>query len=372
MLSRTQSPDADLSFRLASCANEGRAKSSGVLGSADGANMNVRLSHYWLPWATLLAIVTGLVLLAGALPSWQPNTSGPSTDVVGGTGWPRTLVESYPDGTRTRSIVLNGPPQRIVSVTLATDEILLDLLGPERILALSYLAAEEGSLIADRIGNVQHFVGTDVESIIALKPDLCFLASYNREEVRSLLIDSGVPVYVFRSFDGVEDVRRNIRTIGRAVGAEQQAEQLIGTMDRKIESVARRLPPRDKWPSALVYGQSGWVAGTGTTQTDLFAAAGLRNAAADAGIAGFAQVSEEEVLALAPDYLVVVQQSVRMAQHEEWLLNNPALAPLPAVRDKRFLTLPGPLLTTASHRIADAVFELASQAYPNRFSDAQQ
>ena len=286
-------------------------------------------------------------------------------------GWPRTLVETDPDGTPRRSIVLARPPQRIVSVTLVTDEILLDLLGPDRILAVSYLAAKEGSLVADRLGNIQHFVGTDVESIIALEPDLCFLASYNREEVRSLLIDSGVPVYVFRSFEGLSDIRRNVRTVGRAVGAEQQAEQLIADMDRKIESVARRLPPRGTWPSALVYGQSGWVAGSGTTQTDLFAAAGLRNAAADAGIAGFAQVSEEEVLALAPDYLVVVRQSSDMEKHEEWLLDNPALAPLPAVRDKCFITLSEPLLTTASHRIADAVIELARQAYPDRFADAQ-
>jgi iron complex transport system substrate-binding protein len=252
---------------------------------------------------------------------------------------------------------------------LATDEILLDLVDSRRIVALSLFAPARGSLIADRVGSIDHFVEADVETIMSLEPDLCFLASYNREETRSLLVDSGIPVFVFHNFRSLDDVRDNIRTVGQAVGAEAEAEELIAEMDRKIAWVAQRLPPREQWPCVLVYGESGWATGAGTTQTEIFEAAGLLNAAAEAGISGYAHVSEEEVLSMAPDYFLVVGRTIAMARQKEWLLDNPALAPLEAIRERRFFTLDEALLSTASHHIADSVVELACQAYPNRFPD---
>jgi iron complex transport system substrate-binding protein len=143
-------------------------------------------------------------------------------------------------------------------------------------------------------------------------------------------------------------------------------------MDAKLNSVAARLPAEKEWPSALTYGPSGWVEGASTSQTEIFRAAGLRNAAVEAGFRGYVQVSEEQVLAMEPDYLVLVEHSINMQQQKHWLTENPALAPLKAIREQRFLTLNEALLSTVSHRIADAVAELARQVHADRFSDAQQ
>jgi iron complex transport system substrate-binding protein len=242
-------------------------------------------------WIVLAGIVVGLAVLGAWVLRRTTQPYAPATQVEDDGGWPRTLVERFPDGKEGRRLVLPAPPQRIVSVTLVTDEILLDMIRLERIVALSDLAPTAISLIADRVGSVQHFVGADVESIIALEPDLCFLASYNREETRSLLVDSGIPVRVLRCFDSLSDVRDNVRTVGRAVGADEEAERMVGEMDRKLAAVAQRLPSREQWPTALAYGRSGWVAGAGTVQTSVLEAAGLRNAAAEHGMAGFLQIS---------------------------------------------------------------------------------
>jgi iron complex transport system substrate-binding protein len=325
----------------------------------------------WLAWFLLLAVVLGLLAFAVQLSRPGPNTERPSTHVEGETGWPRTLVERAPDGTERRRLILRAKPQRIVSVALATDEILMDLVEPERIVALSTLAARPGSSVAGRVGPIQHFVSSDVESIIALEPDLCFLASYNRAETCSLLIDAGIPVFVFHSFRGFADIRKNIRSVGRAVGEQERAERLVAEMDRKISAVAEQVPPREQWPSALVFDEGGWVAGSGTTQTDILEAAGLRNIAVEVGVTGFVQVSEEQLLDLAPDYIVIAKPSLDMADQKAWLQQNPALARLEAIREERFLTLPARLLSTVSHHIGDAVVELARQVYPNRFSGEQ-
>jgi iron complex transport system substrate-binding protein len=322
----------------------------------------------WIAWILLAAVVAGAAWLAARLGGPEPPSRGPTTTVDNTQGWPRTLVERFPDGRESRRIALPAPPQRIVSVTLAADEILIDMVGPDRIAALSLFADRPGWMRADGVSEIDRFVGADPESIVALRPDLCFLADYNRETLRSLLIESGVPVFVFRSHRTFGDIRRNIRLIGRAVGAESDAERLVAAMDAKIASVAAQLPPRDAWPTAMVYGPGGWAAGTGTTQTELFEAAGLRNAVAEAGIEGSVKLGEERVLGLAPDYFVVATGPAGIAHQKEWLLRNPALKPLRAVREKRFLELDGALLASASHYVADAVVALALEAYPDRFA----
>jgi iron complex transport system substrate-binding protein len=331
--------------------------------------MNGQRTSGWLAWLALLGLVAGMVVFAAVLMRRDRPSGASATQVEGESGWPRTLVERFPDGREARRVVLPAPPQRIVSVNLGTDQMLMDMIEPERIVALSDFARQPESLMADRVGSIKHFVVADAESIIGLEPDLCFLASYNREETRSLLIDTGIPVYVFRCFEGLDDIRNNMRTVGRAVGAEEEAERLVAEMDRKLADVARRLPPKDEWPSALVYGQSARVEGIGTTQTEVFEAAGLRNAAAELGIEGFGQVTEEQVLDMDPDYLVVVVRSQGMAHQKQWLLNNPALAPLTAIRNERFLTVDEPLLSAVTHHIADAVVTLARQVYPDRFAN---
>ncbi|MFV1964261.1 MAG: ABC transporter substrate-binding protein [Pirellulaceae bacterium] len=328
--------------------------------------MNARRQNRWLAWIVLLAMVGSIVALALVMFRRENVPAGPTMHVEGGAGWPRTLIERFPNGKEGRRLVLPSPPQRIVSVTLATDEMLLDMVRTNRIIALSELAPRPGSLVTDRIGSIKHFVSADVESIIALEPDLCFLASYNRAETRSLLIDSGVPVCVFRNFQCLDDVRSNIRTVGRAVGAEGDAERLISEMDRKIDAVRQQLPPLEQWPSALVYDESGWVSGKDTVQAGVFEAAGLRNAATEAGITGYAQVSEEQVLDMNPDYLVVVARRTVGVDHHAWLVEDPALAPLRAIREKRFLAIDESLFSTVSHHIADTIVALAHQVHPIR------
>src|SRR5688572_4758886 len=53
-------------------------------------------------------------------------------------GFPVTVVDGLGN-----EVTVDAPPQRIASVTLGTDEILLDLVGPERLVGITYLASDE-------------------------------------------------------------------------------------------------------------------------------------------------------------------------------------------------------------------------------------
>ena len=124
---------------------------------------------------------------------------------------------------------LNLPrePQRIVSQTLGTDEILLAICPPERVVALSHLA-EDGnySNVVEEARQIPNRTTQGPEQILQFKPDLIFVASYSRAETIDLLKASKAPVFRFANFDSIADIKSNIRTVGYATGTDAEAERL--------------------------------------------------------------------------------------------------------------------------------------------------
>ena len=70
---------------------------------------------------------------------------------------------SFKDSTG-RIVSIKAKPQRIVSLTLGTDEILLDLVEPERIAALTYLADDRGiSFVTEKSRLVKSKIRSNAE-----------------------------------------------------------------------------------------------------------------------------------------------------------------------------------------------------------------
>ena len=74
--------------------------------------------------------------------------------------------------------------------------------------------------------------------------------------------------------------------------------------------------------------------------TALLAAAGARNVMADLP-RSWTQVSWESVVARDPQVIVIVDYSaVTAAQKQQFLLSQPSLARVAAIRDRRFIVIP--------------------------------
>src|ERR1700743_2491254 len=84
--------------------------------------------------------------------------------------------------------------QRIMSLKVCTDELLLDLVPPERIASVSYLSLEAGALhfwpSATRLP-VNH---NSPEEVLATHPDLVLTDRYTTPAMRLALAKSGARV----------------------------------------------------------------------------------------------------------------------------------------------------------------------------------
>ncbi len=86
-------------------------------------------------------------------------------------------------------------PQRVISVNIASDEILLGLIPSTRIAALSYLSAEPGiSHVVEAAKAVSVKIRAQTEPIVALQPDLVLVPDWVPAEFPLALRDAGMPV----------------------------------------------------------------------------------------------------------------------------------------------------------------------------------
>ena len=275
---------------------------------------------------------------------------------------------SYPMEIRTDRgrLVLERPSSRILPAFATAVDLLVELVPPERVVALPE-TAREWSVLAARASDgwsaLPVLGAFSAEEILALAPDLVLVQSWLGANTIETLERKGVPVLDLPLPEDWEGILETIRTLGAILDANDRAETLIGDLESRRKKLAsREHPPR----SALCYsnwGAGGTTAGRGSTGDLILALAGLHNAAADAGLRGNPAIDKETILELSPDIFVVATISAGTGSpSSDYLEQDPELAALPAIREGRVVTLPQHLFSTASHLVLDAAEALADAA----------
>lgn len=257
-----------------------------------------------------------------------------------------------------------APPRRVVSQTVGTDELLLALAEPGQIAALSHLARDLSfSPVAGAAATIAVLKDSDAESILRFRPDLVLVASYTRAETLVLLRKAKVPVLLFDRFESLEDTRRNIRTLGDALGRPQAAVELLARMDARVQTLRKRLegirPVR-----VLAVSLQPYTAGADTTFQDLCDHAGAINVAAEAGLKGHQPTPAEAVLGWRPEVLVASGEAPSIPARIAAIL---PYKHLQAARAGRIVMLPGALMSATGQHRAEAYEVLARLLHPQRF-----
>lgn len=254
-------------------------------------------------------------------------------------------------------------PQRVVSQTVGTDELLLALADPGQIAALSHISHDtQFSPVATEAKRFPAIKDSDAESVLRFRPDLVLAASFTRPETLALLKRSGVRLVVFDRFETLEDVYTSLRILGRELGQETRAEALIAHCRGRVGALALRLKGV-KPVRVLSAGIYPFTSGIDTTFQDLCDHSGALNVAAEAGLKGHAPTPSERLLVWNVEVLIASGDGNVRAQ----LAGIPHYRVLPAFKAGRLVVLPGPMMSSLSHHRIAAYEALARALHPDRF-----
>jgi iron complex transport system substrate-binding protein len=254
------------------------------------------------------------------------------------------------------------PPARVASLNLAADEVLVEILPPDRLAAVTSIADERGtSNIVGRVpASVPRFPKADLERLVALHPDLVVVSEYTDPDFLALVERSGLRYHRMEGLRSLAGFRQAILDLGDAVGARGRAEALVARYDAVLGDLGRRL--RGVARPRVLYWASGMTAGADTAIGALIESAGARNVGAEIGVSGVGPVGAERAFVADPDVVLIgVWPGAREA-----LTQHPLLQRLRAVREGRIVEMPTELLVTLSQHAADASWRLAWALHPDR------
>lgn len=289
----------------------------------------------------------GLLLLAGALACAGEAAPPPAfADVVDDAG---------------RRVRVAAAPERIISLVPALTRMVVALGAGDRLIARTDYDRHPS---LDSLPSVGQGLTPNIEWIAARRPDLVLgWADGTSRNVLGRLSGLGTAVYAAR-IETLEDADSTVLRLGRLLGEEEAARALVRRTAARLDTVralvAGRPRPRVLYTLGL---EPPTVVGPGTFVHQILEAAGGENTFGDAA-SGWPRVSLEEVVARAPDVLVMPSGEVIADASRARLARLPGWRELPAVRAGHIVEVDADLFHRYGPDVPVAAALLAARLHP--------
>lgn len=300
-------------------------------------------------------------------------------------------ASEYPLSVRSceRDVTFAKAPQRVVVHDVNMTAMLLHLGLRERLAGYTGFTAgkHRDPWISEALQGVPQLASRypSVETLLAADADL-FFAGWNYGMrvggplTPQALAAFGIPVYelsescswvMSQPRASLDDVYRDLNNLGRIFSVEDRAQALVGQMRERIAAVAGKTQRAQALPTVFLY-DSGedrpTTSGRLGMPQALIDAAGGRNIMDDVA-ASWTQVNWESVVERDPQVIAIVDYGpLTWQQKRDFLLRQPALQGVRAIREQRFVVL-SYLEVTPSVENAIAVEKLAAGVHPELFAE---
>lgn len=250
-----------------------------------------------------------------------------------------------------------APKQRIISLNMCTDQLILDLAAPSQIAGLSPFAADEArSWAAEKAGTLPILSGT-AEEVMVLKPDLVVSGTFTKRATREFIRARAVPLEEFAPVRSIAETRRQIARFGVITGAVDMAARRSAEIDAalaELRATASRRPLR-----VLPLSRRAWVAGSQSLLSELLVEAGLTNAAGELGLRGGGRVTLEQIVLMKPDAILISRDDAIAEDQGRALLLHPAIVGL--FPPERRIVIPERLTICGGPMLVEAMRSLSAQ-----------
>ena len=207
-----------------------------------------------------------------------------------------TVVDDYG-----RTVLIPAQPQRVVSLSPAVTEIMYALGAGDLLVGRTDFCVypDEASEIPS-IGGISNL---NIESILALNPDLVISGSMVSKKATDQMDQMGTPMVCVIEKPKFEALYDNILAIGKLVGKEHEADSLNALLRDRVSQLPTTDSPLPTVYYVVGFGAGGnFTAGGNTFINDIIRMAGGRNIAE--GIEGWSY-SLEALMKENPDYIIV-------------------------------------------------------------------
>lgn len=308
---------------------------------------------------TLAMIAVAFVVACGS------GSSTDSTTNNGAGATPTPAVRSQfpltvPAG-EGRTITLTQAPQRIVSLSPGVTEVLFAIGAGGQVAGTDRFSDfPEAAKALPKL----EYTNTNVEALVALRPDLVIAAGRQRSLV-PVFEQAGLKVLPMEEPSSIAGVVNRIRVMGQVTDHGNEAENLASSLEQRVAAVTERISSIAAGPR--VYHEVDpklFAAAPNSFVGDVYTVLKAQNIVPK-GDNPYPQISAESIISADPQVIIVGNRLPESAPTE--IKRRPGWNVVSAVKNDRIYEVEDNLISRPGPRVVDALEQLARQIYPDQF-----
>ena len=251
-----------------------------------------------------------------------------------------------------REVRLPEHIKRTVSLAPSLTEMIFAIGAGDRLVGVTtYCNYPSETAAIAKVGDTQT---PNIETIIALKPDVVFVSTASQLEAFMKTLDQqGIAVYVTDPKD-LEGVFADLATLGDLFETKERATTLIGSLIERVEGVKEETAGKSPVRVFLQISRDPlYTIGKDSFLTELVGTAGGVSITKDVATA-YPTLSKETALALKPDVII-------LSDSEDNREPNDVFKNSPAVKNGRIIRVNADIISRPGPRLVDALEQIAEE-----------
>jgi iron complex transport system substrate-binding protein len=268
-----------------------------------------------------------------------------------------------------RTVVVPVKINRVVSLAPSITENIFAVGGGDRLVGVtSYCNYPEAAQSIAKVGDT---LNPNIESIIALKPDLVFVTTASQiEAFAAILEENGIKIYVSNP-DSLNAVYKDLMQLAIIFGTDPEVSGFVRNLENRERVVRMALgtyfaedESQENYDRRVgtqrvflqISKEPLFTIGRDTFLNDIIETAGGRSVTANVPTA-YPKLSKETAAALRPDVII-------LSDSEDNQEPNEVFKDSPAVKNGRVYRINADIISRPGPRLVDAIEQIAKDLHP--------
>lgn len=284
-----------------------------------------------------------------------PSKTEASTPPAGGqahTSYPLKLK----DATGVE-VVFDKAPERIAALAPSETETLFALGAGDRVVGVDkWSDYPEAAKAKPKVGDLN----TNLEALLAVKPDVIFASSGVNKQVIDKLRELKLNVYASEPKSMNEAISR-VETFGVILDRQEAAARTAAGMRddlKRVEEAIRNAPKKRVYMEF----SPGWTVGDGEFMSEMLTLAGGVNVAS--GQKGWYQIDPEAIIKANPDVIMYSRDEAGMGSILEAMKARPGWNGMEAMKNNKLYPIEANLTNRIGPRVTKGLVEMAKAIHP--------
>lgn len=256
---------------------------------------------------------------------------------------------------------------RIATINLSGDEMILNLVSSERIVGLSGSINEDEDMsnvcdLAKEFPKIEN----NIETLLNLDPDLVIGADWIKKENLQQIEDSGINTFIYKTPKTFEDQKTLILDMANLVEEREKGKIIVRDMETRLKNLQEEISKvKKETPRIMIYTSLETTSGKNTTFDEFVKLIDGVNAVSEIGIEGEIKISKETVIDIDPEVIIVPiwREHINSEEFMNFLISDESFKDVQAVKNRRVYGIPFKKLSPTSQYMIDGIENLGRVIY---------